>query len=170
MTAMERPVRSITKDAMGRDTVAFASPATLLMTFGVAVTVGCSPERQHLALSGPLHIASGASVTISSPEPMLTPNLWNALCLLPGPPNGLQQPSGGILSAGGGSEFVPRVSLRGAAGSEDVSAAHIHMGSVDGEWLCFEARAPLHAPYTAISISSPGELQLSAIKWHSSDK
>jgi hypothetical protein len=133
---------------------------------------GCSKERQHVSVSGPIHIAANVAVTLKSPEPLRAPNYWNALCLQPSTPNALaSNGTYGVLSATG-EQFFPKVFLRNEAGTEDAFESSVQMGSIDGLWLCFEPTShqqPLHTPYLGVRIISPTDLELKAIKWHSSD-
>jgi hypothetical protein len=70
-------------------------------------------------------------------------------------------------------QLVLKVYLRNAAGIEDRFEGFSEMGSVDGLWLCFDRNAheqALHQPYVEVRIVSSAEIELNAIKWHSSDK
>lgn len=148
-----------------------AWPTALLILAFALVHLGCSraPERQHVAVSGSVEIAANAAHTIESPQPLVTPNYWNALCLQPRTPNALSKAGRfGILSANG-EEFFPQVFMRSVSGTED----QFSLAGQMGDSLCFQPASheqALHSPYIAARILSPSNLSINAVQWHSSDK
>lgn len=145
--------------------------------FAIAIlsVVGCTPvpDREHLLVSGPVHVSANQRFSIKSPNLLHTPNYWNSVCLLPDLPTQLSEvPNFGFVGASG-KPFSPEVHVRNADGIEDSLPDSGDLGTEDGIWLCFQPKGDnvqLHSPYTEVVILSPEPISIKSIKWHSSDK
>lgn len=141
----------------------------------IALTLaGCSqaPGTQRVVIPGPFFLRSGAHVTVKAPEPLRTPNYFNALCTQPVPPLSLARDLPAGLLTPTGKLVRPSVRLRNAVGIEDSFDVLGNLGGEGGLWLCFHPAAgtATHSPYTEVVFVSPDEIQIEAIRWYSSDK
>ena len=160
---------------MQRQSVPVGAARALIASLSLLLLqTACSqaPGAQQVQIPGPVFLRSGAQFTVKAPEPLRTPNYFNALCMQPVPPLGLVKslPAGLLTPAG---ELVrPSVRLRNAVGIEDRFEVLGNLAGDGGEWLCFHpaSESVMHSPYTEVVIVSPVEVQIGAIRWYSSDK
>ncbi len=145
----------------------------LCVGFFILSIWGCSPEREHIIVSGPVHVLANQRISIKSPIPLHTPNYWNSVCLLPDiPTQAAKLPDYGFVNDKG-KAFKPVVNVGNVAGVEDSLPVTGNLGAEDGIWLCFEPKGgnvQLHSPYTDVILLSPEPITIKSIKWHSSDK
>lgn len=132
-----------------------------------------SLDRQHIEVLGRIELLQNNMLVLPVPEPLRTPNNWNALCIQPDAPYSLAQNLPAGVRGSTGDTFRPLVRLRNNAGEEDSFDQAGNSGGIDGMWLCFEPGSKnqiLHSPYSFVVITSPEAITIKAIRWHSSDK